>query len=170
MTTIEIDLDVYKGIEARRISFDESHNDILRGDYGVHGIAHRAAAQIGALPIGRAKQSRRSGNYAAAWLGGDVRATSLKSLLKGTILELAKSRPGFIDELSKHRTSRGRRIVARKAEELYPNNPQLVEHGAEQLDSRWWYDTNVSTGQCSKYLAVIGELSGVGNIALEKHS
>jgi hypothetical protein len=170
VTTIEIDIDVYKVIETRRLSFDESHNDILRRDYGIDSQGRSNQGRTDPLPVGRVKLTRRSGNYVATWRGDGVKATSLKSILKETILKLAKGRPGLIEDLSKHRTSRGRRIVARKPEELYPGNPQLVEHGAEQLDSRWWYDTNVSTNQCRRYLDVIGRLGDVDRISLEKQS
>jgi hypothetical protein len=168
LTTIEIDIDVYKVIEARRISFDESHNDILRRDYKIGGELPIGARTLAATPTDRVKQTRKSGNYGATWRGGGVTANSLKRILKETILKLAKDNPALVENLSKHRTTRGRRIVARKPEELYPGNPHLVEHGAERLDSRWWYDTNVSTNQCRKYLGVIGQISGAGVINLDK--
>ncbi len=165
--TIEIDLDVYKAIESRRQTFDESENDILRRDYlrnsviAVPGEAARPTAD-------RSKLTRKSGDYDAMWKSGAVTANSLKALLKATILELARTRPALVENISKHRTSRGRRIVARKPEELYPGNPQLIDKCAAQLDSRWWYDTNVSTGQCQSYLNVIGAIAEVGDIQIAK--
>lgn len=165
---IEIDIDVYKAIEARRISFAETQNEILRRQFDIG--ADRNSSPSGGLPRSTLgdKKRRRSGTYLVTWTGGEVSGVSLKDVLKKTILAQEKRAPGFLETLSRHRTSRGRRIVARKPEELYPGNPQLVEQGAERLDGRWWLDTNISTGQCQRYLDVVGELSKAGAIRLEK--
>lgn len=168
--TIEIDIDVYKAIEARRISFAETQNEILRREFDI--ASDRNSSPSVGLPRAtlREKNRRRSGTYTVTWTGDEVSGVSLKDVLKKTILTLDKESPGLVETLSRHRTSRGRRIVARKPEELYPGNPQLVEQGAERLDGRWWLDTNISTGQCQRYLDVVGELSKVGAIRLEKSS
>ncbi len=168
--TIEIDIDVYKAIETRRASFAESQNDILRRQFGIELARISDTNAILPRPAIVERKQRKSGNYAVTWTGGEALGVSLKGVLKKTILALEKASPGFLEILSRHRTSRGRRIVARKPEELYPGNPQLIEQGAERLDSRWWLDTNISSGQCQSYLNVVGELSGVGAIRLEKRS
>jgi hypothetical protein len=168
--TIEIDIDVHKAIEARRISFAESANDILRRQFDIRSDRNSDASAGLPRPTLGDKKRRRSGSYTVTWAGGEVSGVSLKDVLKKAILAREKKSPGFLETLSRHRTSRGRRIVARKPEELYPGNPHLVEQGAERLDSRWWLDTNISTGQCQRYLDVVGELSKVGVIRLEKRS
>ena len=38
-TTVEIDIDVHRAIEARRATFDQSHNDILRTVFGLSKAA-----------------------------------------------------------------------------------------------------------------------------------
>ena len=168
--TIEIDIDVYKAIEARRISFAESANEILRRQFDIGSDRNSDPSAGLSRPILGDRKRRRSGSYTVTWAGGEVSGLSLKDVLKKTILAQEKKSPGFLETLSRHRTSRGRRIVARKPEELYPGNPHLIEQGAERLDGRWWLDTNISTGQCQRYLDVIGELSKVEAIKLEKIS
>ncbi len=165
---IEIDIEVYKAIEAQRLSFDESKNDILRRQFGIGRGSQMLTQPPAAFAPPREKRQRRSGQYSVSWTGGQAAGTSLKDVLKTTILALEERSPGFIEILARHRTPRGRRIVASKPEELYPGNPQLVEQGAERLDSRWWFDTNVSTGQCQTYLNVIGDLAAAGAVKLEK--
>jgi hypothetical protein len=168
--TVEIDIDVYKAIEIRRMSFAESQNDILRRQFGLEpGRALESRATPVPAAINERKQ-RKSGNYTVSWSGGETKGVTLKDVLKKTVLALEEKDAGFLEILSRHRTSRGRRIVARKPEELYPGNPQLIEQGAERLDGRWWLDTNISRGQCQSYLNVVGELSKVGSIRLGKSS
>ena len=86
-----------------------------------------------------------------------VEANSLKELLRRAILIAEKSRAGFIEQLARTPTPKGRFIVARTAASLYPKSPQLVEY-ADRLDPEWWYDTNVGRSQVLAYLRVLSRL------------
>jgi hypothetical protein len=55
---IPVDLEVYKALEARRQSFSESHNDILRRALG---IPQRSAAHPEAAPVEEVVAWRRKG-------------------------------------------------------------------------------------------------------------
>lgn len=153
---IGIDIDVNRAIEAERKDFDETPNDILRRHFriGLGKIAEVEEVSRGSS----VRHPRRGGDYSVKLLKEKVAGGSLKVILKGVLLQMEHEQAGFLDKLARHRTSRGRRIVARKPEELYPGKPQLVKASAESLNPRWWYDTNVSFNQTQRYLNVIAEL------------
>lgn len=151
MKTIEIDLDVNKAIEAGRIGFDESPNEILRRLLGIDLRPRNADVR----PIPRAPRS--SGAYSSTIGPATIEANSLKELLRRAILLGEKLQPGFIDRLSRQPTPKGRHIVATSPTGLYPKSPQLVEFG-ERLNSEWWYDTNVGRNQVLAYLRQFAQL------------
>jgi hypothetical protein len=49
---IEIDVDVNRWLESKRISFDQTHNDILRTEAGLPSLSPRSAAAAGTSPNG----------------------------------------------------------------------------------------------------------------------
>jgi hypothetical protein len=151
--SIDIDLDVHRVIENARVDFAQTENEILRYLLGVE----QAPAE--ARPA-RQRKSRSSGAYSTVVGGLPIEANTLKELLRRTMLHLAKSRPGFLPALSKYETRRGRRIVARAPEQLYPNAPHLAGL-AEKVNDEWWYDTNVSRGQVGTYLRVLCDIAGL---------
>lgn len=164
MKNIEIDLDVSKTIEAGRIGFEESPNQILRRLLGIDARPKNA----GIRPVPRTPRS--SGAYSTTLGSATIEANSLKELLRRAILLSDKIEPGFIERLSRQPTRRGRYIVARQATALYPKSPQLAEYG-ERLDSEWWYDTNVGRTQVSAYLRQFAQLLNLPNLpALHKRA
>lgn len=150
MKTIEIDLDVNKAIEAGRIGFDESPNEILRR---LLGIDLRPRNDVRTIP----RAPRSSGAYSTTIGPATIEANSLKELLRRAILLGEKLQPGFIDRLSRQATPKGRHIVATSPNGLYPKSPQLVEFG-ERLNGEWWYDTNVGRNQLLAYLRQFAHL------------
>jgi hypothetical protein len=160
--TLKVDLPLHKAIESQRQSFDETQVAIARRMLLGQTIPQPSVARESdtSLATSPHRFSRRGGNYSTQLLGTLIEAHSLKDILKRAILEVEKQKPGFIEKLAMHRTSRGRRIVARKPDELYPGKPQLVKDCAERLDEKWWYDTNISNPQCQKYLSVLGQIGG----------
>ena len=100
--TIEIDIDVYKAIEARQISFAETQNEILRREFDL--ASDRNSSPSVGLPRAtlREKNRRRSGTYTVTWTGDEVSGVSLKDVLKKTILTLDKESPGLVETLSRH--------------------------------------------------------------------
>jgi hypothetical protein len=161
---IEIDLDVNKEIETGRIGFDESPNQILRRLLGID-LRPRDA---GARSVPRA--TRSSGAYSTTIGSATIEANSLKELLRRAILLCEKLQPGFIEQLSGQSTRRGRHIVAKSADELYPKSPQLTGY-AERINGDWWYDTNVGRAQVLSYLKQFAQLLQVNNMpTLQKRS
>jgi len=153
MKQIEIDLDVNRAIENARIGFDESHNQILRRLLAIDG---RPARQPGATPA-IARAPRSSGAYSTVLGNMPIEANSLKELLRRVILKGDRMKPGLIEELAGLPTARGRYVVARTREGLYPRTPQLVDY-AEALRQGWWYDSNVGRGQVLAYFRVVAGL------------
>jgi hypothetical protein len=159
---IEVDLPLHRLIEARRQSFDETRYQIvMRALGGDTSLSSKdGVPTINPSAEARPRHSRRGGTYKLVIFGKHVEAHSLKEVLKTAILLADEDRPGFIDKLAQHRTSRGRRIVARKAEEIYPGKPGLVANCAERLDNKWWFDTNISNAQCQRYLGILAQVGG----------
>jgi hypothetical protein len=155
---VEIDIHIHKAIEANRTSFDETSKDILKRMLGIRS----AQSQINPAQIEpRERLSRKRGLYSCVLFDKKLSGGSLKDLLKAAILLIESNQNGFIEKLAAHRTARGRRIAARKPEELYPGRPDLAAQCAERLDQRWWFDTNISLRQTQKYLDVISEIAGI---------
>jgi hypothetical protein len=154
MTQISIDLDVYKALEARRLSFDEPHNAILRRELEIDG-----PAPVVRRP-GHERMLRTSGDYELTVLGERIAVRSLREALSTALLKIESHQPGFLEKLSQRRTRRGRRIVARRPEDIYPNRPQLVEHAA-RLNEEWFFDTNISRRACERYLGMIGLVASI---------
>ncbi|HEX3653977.1 MAG TPA: hypothetical protein VHU18_14250 [Rhizomicrobium sp.] len=163
---IEVDLEVHKAIEAERQSFTESANDILRRIFRLRKEGSTNGHQV---PEPKQRSARRGGNYKLRIVSKETAHRSLKEVLRGALTGVESQQHGFLEKLAGHRTTRGRRIVARKADELYPGNPQLVENCAERLDSRWWFDTNVSLNQAKRYLRTISDISGIKDIELQTY-
>ena len=140
MKGVEVDIDVNRVIEAGRLEFDETHNQILR---------RLLSIDTGPV-VPRVGVARSSGAYSTVIGKTPVEANGLKELLRRVILLCAKIHPGFVDELSRMPTPRGRFIVARTPEGLYPHSRHLAGH-AERLDADWWYDNNVGRDQVASY-------------------
>jgi mRNA-degrading endonuclease RelE of RelBE toxin-antitoxin system len=132
---MEVDLELHKAIERHRRSLDETHADIVQRVITSEGRPVISPIDEPAIePPGRVRRARRGGDYRALILGESLEAQSLKDILKKSILRADSIKPGLIERLAAHRTTRGRRIVARKPDEIYPGNPQLVANCAEKLD------------------------------------
>ena len=149
--TIDIDLDVYKALEANRISFNEDHNSILRRLLSLTLSSDQ--------PRERPRASRSSGEYSLRLLGEEIGVKSVRDALRTALLKLSDE-PGFLDKLSKRQTAKGRRIVARKPEDIYPNRPQLTKW-AYELNPEWYFDTNISRETCARYLEIIASVAGI---------
>jgi hypothetical protein len=161
MREIGIDLDVHRAIEAARQSFEETPNGILRRLLGIDAPAVQRPRQ---------RSPRSSGAYSTLFGGVPLEANSLKQLLAKAILAAEERQPGFIEALSRQPTPKGRYIVARSADGLYPRTPQLVVY-AERLDASWWFDTNVGKAQVTAYLARFARLLGFSLLPrIEKRS
>jgi hypothetical protein len=154
MSGIQIDLQLHKAIEARRLTLAETQTDIVRRIFGI-GIGETTnLEQVEELPPSqRAKHTRRGGTYPYVVNGSAREAYGLKGVLKDVLIEMEKAKKGSLVRLSQYRTPRGRRIIARRDVEIYPGNQELVEKSAERLNDDWWYDTNISNSQLKKYIS-----------------
>jgi hypothetical protein len=159
-TDIPIDLDVYKALEMRRISFGEPHNAILRRILGITALATVESIPERAMLPERERAMRSSGDYEVTILGKTKKVRSLREALSTALLDVEASQLGFLEKLTRRPTTRGRRIVARTPEQIYPRNPQLVPHAA-RLSGEWYFDTNISRKACERYLVTIGQVANI---------
>jgi len=137
MRSIQVDVDVHKAIEARRSSFDQTDNDILRERFGLTPPSRP--------PIERANRSSGDGRFRINVEGKQITEGSMKLAYKKAISAIARDRPHFLQRLSELETP-GRRLVARAPAQLYKSTPSLVTF-AESLERGWWIDTNLSRQQ-----------------------
>ncbi|MCP8883109.1 hypothetical protein NIM87_06335 [Devosia sp. XJ19-1] len=149
MRDIQIDLDVHRRIEAGRLSFEEDENLILRRLLGIDR-ANPSSTQT------RVRATRSSGAYSTFIGRTPVEANNLKELLRRSILIAENMQPGLIERLSREVTPKGRHIVAKSPNALYPK-AHLVEF-AERLDDTWWFDSNVGKNQVVAYLRKIAKI------------
>ena len=171
-TQINIDIDVYRAIEARRSEFDQSHNDILRTVFGLRTDKHHVSVpSMGQKPaephtvdstlLGAGDtKTRRTGLFTVELLGDNFNKYSLKDAYLLCLRLLSKLDPDFMENLSKKET-RARRIVAQRKEDLYKNNPRLAEEFAVRLLEGWWVDTNLSRNQIQNRLKAACEVAGI---------
>jgi hypothetical protein len=159
--TIYIDLDVYKALEANRISFNEDHNTILRRLLSLMPSSDQ--------PPERPRQTRSSGEYSLHLFGEEIGIKNVREALSTALLKVESAKPGFLDKLSKRQTAKGRRIVSRKPEDIHPNRPQLTKW-AYPLNSEWYFDTNISRETCARYLEIIASVAGIETPRLVKRS
>jgi len=154
-TTIEIDIDVHRAIEARRTSFQERPNDILRGVFGIRNGSVELAESQPPIP-----KTRRTGAFAFSLHGNRVEARSLKEAYLGCLRALADMQPDFLEELGKLST-RARRIVAREPKDLFLKRPELAKKFAAPLAGGWWADTNLSRQQCERRLSLACDVAQI---------
>src|SRR5690349_13063402 len=121
MRQIGIDLDVHRAIENGRLSFDEDQNAILRRLLAIDTPGPRSATLV-TIP----RQPRSSGAYSLMLGNQPIEANSLKELLRRVLLKAEQLQPGIIGRIAGMATPRGRFVVARSAQQLYPNAPHLA--------------------------------------------
>ena len=157
MRSIEIDLEVHRAIENGRSGFDESENAILRRLIGID----LPPAPRPVRPSIRS--ARSSGAYSIVFGDQPIEGNSLKELLRRVLLLMEKRRPGFLERLADQRTPRGRHIVSRSPEGLYPKTPHLARLG-ERLNRDWWFDTNISRKQVEAYLKLLARMAHLATV------
>lgn len=149
-TTVKIDIDVHRAIEARRVTFDQSPNDILRKVFGLPDAAPDPS-----------ESTRRTGRFPYTLLGEKTEGTSLKEVYMSCLRKLAARDPRFLKRLSKAAT-RGRRIVARTPDALYISTPELSRKNLHsRLTGEWWVDTNLSRPMYARRLEIACEVAGL---------
>ena len=155
-TSIPIDIDVYRAIEAHRKTFSQSQNDILREVFRLPEITFDTTEPLPPDP----PKGRRTGTYVFTIRDERVEQNSLKAAYVSCILKLTELDSGFLEKLSA-KTTKSRRIVAKDPRNLYLNNPSLHKKYALRLIDQWWIDTNLSRPQCEQRLEVACGIVGL---------
>lgn len=153
---IEIDIDVNRVIEAGRLHFGETENDILRRL--LLGTKDKPKA-IKLQPAER-RNERVTGDFSFALFGKTHPANSLKDGYKKILRELVKRDSGFAPRLAEVKTP-ARRLIARTPEALYMSSPHLAKDFAERLDDAWWVDLNLSTQQVRRRVEITCNIANI---------
>ncbi|MBN2907560.1 MAG: hypothetical protein JXJ18_12695 [Rhodobacteraceae bacterium] len=163
--SIEIDTETNALIEARRKSFKETENDIikrcLKQPPPNTGSQEMTIKQLD-VPRRDAKKrsSRSSGIYDFTLLGKPIQESSLRSAYLTCLRALQARDSGFFERLSLEETP-GRRLVAKNPRDLYKKSPDLAESHAEKVDGIWYVDLNLSEPQVVQRLKIACRVAGL---------
>jgi hypothetical protein len=153
---IAISLATFKVIEAARLSFGESHDEIIRRMF-VRGSSLRAQpTRAGARYAPPLK--RRRGNVRIELFTREHAVPNLKYAYIAALQSLVKHKPALLELLSLEGTSR-RRWAARTTEALFPGSPHLARDHAFEVLPDWFIDTNLSRAQIEARLKVACQIS-----------
>lgn len=157
--TVEVDLEVNALIESRRLSFKETHNDILRRCLLDDRQSPRLSVTALADAVAEAGE-RTTGRWTVEFAGQRVAAPNLKGAYRTLLLLLARHDRHFLFRFSKEK-ARSRRYVARSPEQLYLASPGLAKQHAKPLTDGWYFDTNLSTDQVARRIRIAARLCGL---------
>lgn len=145
MINIAVDLQVYKAIEAKRVSFNQSHNDILK-QWVSHAPLVGSSDTLKNTPTSQFTRKRVTGSYDFVLLGQAYHTPSLKEAYLKCLRLLSERFPTLLTSLSKVKYT-NRRIISRDPLDLYLKSPHLAEKHAEKLTGDWWIDLNLNQRQ-----------------------
>ncbi len=160
---IEIDLLVHQAIEQRRLSFDETQNDILRRVLFSLEQPQERPALGGSASADASEESaamRSRGLWTVEVLGECAAAPNMIEAYRTLLLALHAKFPDFLEKFSKQK-SRSRRFVARSAPDLYDRSPHLADSFAEKLVDGWFFDSNLSTSQVAMRARMAASVLGL---------
>ena len=162
MINVSVDLDVYKAIEGRRLSFGQSQNDILKQCFGLTELKTAAGSfeTKNIDQLGRQVRKRVTGNYSFVLLGRGYHSSNLKEAYLECLNQLSKKDSKFFLALSKVETH-ARRVISKEPSKLYINSPHLAEKYAERLNDEWWIDVNLSQLQVESRLEDACKIAGL---------
>ena len=161
---IEIDMKTNTLIEANRLDFDETHNDIVQRC--LESINERTSEvkinQIGqsTAPPTISKSRRSSGHYEYRLFHVDYSESSLKAAYVSCLRSLQARDSAFYSTIAEEET-RARRIIANEPEKLYKNTPELAAQHAERIDGNWYVDVNLSESQVIQRLKIACKVAGI---------
>lgn len=154
---IGIDIDVHRALEAQRQSFGETENDILRRMLlPVQKGEPRTANSV----LRKMVERRSRGSWRIHYRGTADEAQNMKEAYREALLLLDRDYPSFLRDFSQL-SSRSRRFVSRKPEELYSNAKHLAKDHAHRLKDGWFFDTNLSREQVEVRLRAASDLVGL---------
>jgi hypothetical protein len=156
MTQIDVTLGTYKAIEAARLSFAESHDDIVR-----RILASRRSARVATQESIRQSPPapRRRGDISVDLFGRRLPVANCKYAYLAILNALVRHKPSLFELLAHEGTAR-RRWVARSSEALYAGSPHLARDHAIAAHGDWFVDTNLSRRQIDQRLAIAAKLAG----------
>ena len=155
---IGIDVEVYRAIEANRVSFSESENDILRRM--IVGSTTQRLRKGSVSESVFAQGTRNRGSWTVTIAGKQTQVGSLSAAYQRLLLGLAERDTNFLERFSKIR-GRTRRFVAKQPEALYENSVHLAADFAKPLIDGWYFDTNLSLQQIAQRAKAAAEVSGL---------
>jgi hypothetical protein len=152
---IGIDVDIHREIEAHRISFSESDNDILR-----RMLLKQPSARLPATNETKRRvtsEHRTRGDWIVTFFGETHAAPNMKEAYKKLLLLLDERYPNFLQKFAT-RSSRSRLFISKNPEDIYGSAPHLAQDHAKPLTKGWFFDTNLSREQVDARLAVASEV------------
>ena len=154
LTSIEVDLEVYKAIEGARLSFNESQNAILRR------ILLETPSELyeGDSALSLAQGERTTGSHSFLFKGKSYKANTQKAAYRKILLLLYETDKDFIKNNSSYRTSHGRRMIARDRPDL---GSAAARQKAEILVDGYWFDTNLNLDQKQKRIKFACKKAGL---------
>jgi negative regulator of replication initiation len=161
MTEIQVDMDVYKAIEAHRVSFKQSKNDILREILGLKGAGLVTAPPQKFTPNEEATTRKRAtGDYSFELEGSTHTQPKLIDAYLLLVRLLARRDAAFLPALAKL-TTRNRRIVSKESTSLYLKSPHLAKEHAHKLVDDWYIDGNLSQEQVETRIKLACDVAGL---------
>jgi hypothetical protein len=157
MAEITISLDTFKALEASRLSFTETHDDIIRRMTSAAKSRSRAPLRQASRATPPAR--RRRGDVKLTMFGRETAVASLKYGYVAALQGLARHKPALFEILSQRGTIK-RKWAAREAEALFPGSPHLARDHAHPVAGEWLIDTNLSRAQIEARLAVACHAAG----------
>ena len=154
---IEISLATFKAIEAARLSFSESHDEIVRRVLAVRVSRTQRAGRESARAAPPA--TRRRGNVLVDLFGQAQPVANLKSAYITVLRGLVRHKPSLFEHLAEAGRTR-RRWIARSAEGLYADSPHLARDHAYPIQGDWHLDTNLSRAQIDQRLEAACRIAG----------
>ncbi len=157
LAQIEVSLATFKAIEAARLSFTESHDDIVRRMLATK--RSRDAQPMREIARNTPPAQRKRGNIAVDLFGRSVPVANLKAGYIAALNSLVRHKPSLF-ELLAHEGTKRRRWIARQATGLYPESPHLARDHALAITGDWFIDTNLSRAQIDQRLETACQLAG----------
>jgi hypothetical protein len=154
---IAVSLATFKVIEAARLSFGESHDEIIRRIFAREPSRRTQPAREGARYAPPLR--RRRGNVRVELFTREQAVPNLKYAYIAALQSLVKHKPALFELLSLEGTTR-RRWAARTTEALFPGSPHLARDHAFEVMPEWHIDTNLSRAQIEARLAIACQVAG----------
>ena len=157
LAQIEISLATFKAIEAARLSFTETHDEIVRRALALRVSRSQMTVRNSARAAPPA--TRRRGNISVKLFGNSQPVANLKSAYICILKGLVRHKPSLFEHLADEGRTR-RRWIARSAEGLYADSPHLARDHAFPIQGDWHLDTNLSRAQIDQRLEAACRIAG----------